>query len=367
VQDNHVDLLNIPAIRNNGGELQITGGRVGLQTANSQNALFIDSGTVSVANVWFATSRGGFGPCVYNQYGAVKLSGCTVSSTGSTGGNTRALSWQDCVIGNLSTGNPGFAIDGSSNPVGVTGPMSGSMPGFDMSSWSGGIPTGWTSNLGPSQYSTYFRDLFPIDGVHGIEVYGTSTGSFYLSYVLPQLIDDVFGYYLVTFALKIIGAGSPAASVFDITLTDNSGANVYRLPISWTGVNSEALGIPLGTYFAFVGLLCAPLGSAAPGKVNFNFNFLTGTNQKYHIQTPVMFGMKPPPECSGAEYFSFQSCLPRDIQNGPTKYLRRMTAPTGAVGWNDGDTAQRNPQAAGSPKGWVYVASSGSWVSLGAL
>jgi hypothetical protein len=366
VQDNHVDFLNVPAIRNNGGALQVTGGRVGLQVANSQNALFIDSGSVDLVNVWFATSRGGFGPCIYNQYGAVNLSGCTVSSTGSTGGFTRALSWQDCVIGNLSTGNPQFSIDGKSNPTGVTGPMSGNMPGFDMSTWSGGIPTGWTSNLSPGQYATYFRDLFPIDNVHGVEVYGTTTGSFYLSYALPQLIDDLFGYYLVTFGLKIIGAGSAAASVFDITFTDNSGAAVYRLPVSWTGVNSETLGIPTGSYFAFVGLLCSPIGSA-PGKVNFNFNFLTSTSQKYHIQTPVMFGMKPPPECSGAEYYSFQSCLPRDIQNGPTKYLRRVAAPTITVGWNDGDTAQRNPQAAGSPKGWVYVASTGSWASLGAL
>lgn len=366
VQDNLITAANIPAIRNRDGVLQITGGRVGMQAANAQNAVFIDSGIVDLANVWFSTSRGGFTPCVYNQQGTVKLAGCTVGTTGSTQGQVRALSWQDCVIGDSINGAARFSIDGKGAPLSVTGPLSRTMPGFDMAIWSGGLPTGWSTNLRPDQYARYFRDLLPIDGFHGIEVYGASKASFSLSYALPPAVDDLFGYWLLTFGIRVIGADGPAASAFDITLGDHSGADVYRLPLSWAGINAEPPGIPTDAYYRFGGLLCSPLG-VPPGYLHFNFNFLTATNQRFRIQAPELYAMQPPPECSGSEYFSFQSCRPRDIQTGPTKLMRRAAIPVAPGGWSDGDTVQRNPQAIGSPRGWVYVASSSSWASLGDL
>lgn len=366
VQDNLITAANIPAIRNRDGVLQITGGRVGMQAANAQNAVFIDSGIVDLANVWFSTSRGGFTPCVYNQQGTVKLAGCTVGTTGSTQGQVRALSWQDCVIGDSINGAARFSIDGKGAPLSVTGPLSRTMPGFDMAIWSGGLPTGWSTNLRPDQYARYFRDLLPIDGFHGIEVYGASKASFSLSYALQPAVDDLFGYWLLTFGIRVIGADGPAASAFDITLGDHSGADVYRLPLSWAGINAEPPGIPTDAYYRFGGLLCSPLG-VPPGYLHFNFNFLTATNQRFRIQAPELYAMQPPPECSGSEYFSFQSCRPRDIQTGPTKLMRRAAIPVAPGGWSDGDTVQRNPQAIGSPRGWVYVASSSSWASLGDL
>jgi hypothetical protein len=366
VQDNNITAANIPAIRNRGGILQITGGRVGMLAANAQNAVFIDSGLVDMANVWFSTSRGAFTPCIYNQSGSVKLAGCTVGASGSTRGQVRPLSWQDCVVGDLVNGAARCSIDGKGTPSSITGPLSHSMPGFDMTSWSGGLPSGWSTNLRPGQYSLYFRDLFPIERVHGIEVYGGSQGSFSLSYELPPSVDDLFGYWLLTLGIKIIGATGLAASAFDITLGDRSGVDLYRLPFSWTGVNLEPTGIPTDAWYRFGGLLCSP-SAGSPGHLHFNFNFLTAMNQRFRIQAPQLYAMQPPPECSGSEYFSFQSCQPRDVQSGPIKMMRRAAIPSAAGGWRDGDTAQRNPQAIGSPRGWVYVASSSSWVSLGNL
>lgn len=367
VQDNLITTANIPAIRNRGGILQITGGRIGMQAANAQNAVFIDSGIVDIANVWFSTSRGGFTPCIYNQYGTVKLAGCTVGTSGSTRGEVRPLSWHDCVVGDLIRGAARCSIDGKGAPMSVTGPLSRNMPGFDMTNWSGGLPNGWSTNPRPGQYALYFRDLFPIEGVHGIEVYGASKASFSVSYALPPEVDDLFGYWLLTFGIKIIGeTNGSAAGAFDIMLGDRSGVNVYRLPFSWTGINAEPPGIPTDGYYRFGGLLCSPLVHS-PGHLHFNFNFLTATSQRFRIRVPELYAMQPPPECSGSEYFSFQSCQPRDVQMGPIKLMRRTGIPVAAGGWRDGDTVQRNPQAVGSTRGWVYVGSSSSWESLGDL
>ena len=366
VQDNINTAANIPAIRNRDGVLQITGGRVGMQAANAQNAVFIDSGMVDLANVWFSTSRGGFTPCIYNQHGTVKLAGCTVGTAGSTRGEVRPLSWHDCVVGDSITGAARCSIDGRPAPLSVTGPLSRGMAGFDMASWSGGLPTGWATSLRPAEYALHLRDLFPIEGFHGIEVYGTSKASFGLSYELPPSVDDRFGYWLLTFGIRIIGADGLTASAFEITLGDRSGGDVYRLPFSWAGTHTEPLGIPTDAYYRFGGLLCSPFGGS-PGHLNFNFSFLTATNQRFRIRAPDLYAMQPPPECSGSEYFSFQNCWPRDVQTGPVKLMRRAAIPSAAGGWQDGDTVQRNPQAIGSPRGWVYVASRSTWVSLGDL
>jgi hypothetical protein len=365
VQDNSVNLANIPAIRNS-GILQITGGRVGMQAASAQNAVFVDSGIVDIANVWFATSRGGFTPCLYNQHGSVKLIGCTVSTVGSTAGKVRALSWRDCIVGDLLAGGAQVWIDGMGSPLGLSGELSHSIPGFDMGSWRAGLPGGWRTNLPPERQARYVRDLFSIEGVPGIEIHATSPDAFYLSYPLPPGIDDLFGYWLLTFAIKLTEPGQAGAIALDITLGDPDGSAPYRLPFSWCGVQSEPLGIPTDAYYTFGALLCSPLG-AAPGAINLNFKLLSASEQKLRIRAPALFGMKPPPECSGAEYFSAQECLPRDIQTGPIKLMRRAAAPLATLGWSDGDTVQRAPQARGRPRGWVYLASNAAWVSLGDL
>jgi len=366
LQDDNVSAANIPAIRNRDGVLQITGGRVGMQAANAQNAVFVDSGMIDFANVWFSTTRGAFTPCVFNQHGTVKLAGCTVGSGGSTQGHVRPLSWHDCIVGDSVTGPARCSIDGRPAPLSLTGPLSPVMPGFDMARWSGGLPAGWRTNLRAAEYSVHFRDLFPLEGFHGIEIYGDSNAAFNLSYELPPSVDDLFGYWLLTFGIKIIGAEGLTASAFEITLGDRSGVDVYRLPFSWAGTNTEPLGIPTGAYYRFGGLLCSPSG-ASPGYLQLNFSFLTPTNQRFRIRAPELHAMRLPPECSGSEYFAFQNCRPRDVQTGPTKLMRRAAIPAISGDWQDGDTIQRSPQAVGSPRGWVYVASGSYWVSLGDL
>jgi hypothetical protein len=270
------------------------------------------------------------------------------------------------VVGDLINGSARCSIDGKGAPLSAAVPLSRNMPGFDMTLWTAGLPAGWTTSLPPGEYAQHFRDLFPLDGSRGIEVYSASKSSFRLSYALPPSVDDLFGYWLLIFGLRVIAGDGPTSSGFDITLGDRSGMNVYRLPLAWAGVNAEPPGIPTDGYYRFGGLLCSPLGGS-PGHLHFNFNFLTAVNQRLRIQMPELYAMQPPPECSGSEYFTFQSCQPRDIQTGPIKLMRRSGIPAASASWRDGDTVQRDPQAIGRPRGWVYLAASASWASLGEL
>lgn len=361
-QQSNYYVRQVPAIRCNLGALRLTNCEVLLQAGGSQCALFIDSGGVELGDVRFFTARGGFAPVVFNVSGVVKISGCTVGS-GNSVTPTRALAWQDCVIGTAGLGSDTvtFSIDGKSGPIHWQGALAPS--NFNMATWVGGVPSNWATTAGTP--ANYFTNLQPVDGNTGIEFVSTFTGTFTLSYTLTAAFDDVFGYYLFQCAIEIIDPGSPPGNGLEIILADNSGTNLYTVPISWTGSNTEPLGIPVGSYYPMSVLLCAPAGTA-PGKIVLSVNNTTATNLTIRMKSITLWGMAPAPECSGLEYWGGQgSGKPRDISRGNSKLLLRAAAPT-AGAWSLQDTALNNASPAAGTTEWRCTAagSPGTWTGL---
>jgi hypothetical protein len=362
LQQQNYGLRQIPGIRCNNGILRLTNAEISMQTGGAQCAVFIDSGLVELGDVRFFTSRGGFGPAIYNSTGVVKASGCTVSSSNSVS-PSRPLAWQDCVIGTSGFGNDTvtFSIDGKSGPIHWQGVLSPS--NFNMATWSGGVPSDWSTSAGVP--GNYFSNLQPVDGNTGIQIAGTSSGAFTLSYPLSAAFDDLYGYYLFQCAIEIIDPGSAPGNGFEILLTDNSGSFVYSVPISWAGSNTEPLGIPAGSYYPLSVLLCAPAGTAL-GKIVLSFNNTTSSVLTIRMKSITLWGMATPPECSGIEYWGGQTAgKPRDVSRGSTRLLLRGAAPTAGI-WQLQDTALNNASPSSGTTEWRCTAagSPGTWTGL---
>jgi hypothetical protein len=365
LQLQYYGLREVPALRCTGGILRICDAEVSMQQANSQNALFIDSGTVELEAIRFVTSRGGFAPVIYSAAGAVKANGCTVQASVLTSGIPRPLAWRDVCVGSVSgAATPQFSIDGKNAVVAGAGALA--LTNFNMATWVSGVPSSWTTTEGTP--ANFFQNLQPVDGNIGIEfASGSNTGSYSLSYQLPAGDDDLFGYYLFVCGIQVIDPGgtSAPATIFNISMTDGSGSNLYTVDLAWSGALAETVAIPTSAYYPLVMMLCAPVGTAL-GKFNFNVNCQTSTNLTIRIKGMGLYGMAPAPECTGQEYWNAQTGgRPRDIQLGPNKRLFRAAAPTGGT-WALGDVAVNNASPAAGTTEWRCTAAGapGTWTGL---
>ncbi len=316
----------IPPIRLYAGEIKIDNSRVASAVIGGANLIYV-GGTASLmlSNTSLQTSRGACTPALVNAgTGTVQISNCYESGTVEYG----RVNWRS-VIGS------GIIIDGISAPS-VGSDISPT--NFNMDTWAADKPDTWDTSLAVGDRPTYIRDLEPITGDPGIEMYSTTLGTYSLYYIMPAAVDDLPGYFWLSFSLKLVDAtfsnvtGTATFQVFyhyTADLTTHPAFLAGR--ISHTGISAEVSGIPRNEWVPVKMLICAPLYAS---RLKFLVTQPLSAGVKYQLKDIKFYTATLPRGLTGNEYFTNQTDGDtyrngaRDIFRNGSWRLGRVAMPT---------------------------------------